>query len=500
MTPSHSGRQFISRRLGLAVVTALVLARSIPILVWSDLYFDADQAVMGLMARHIAEGRATPVFQYGVPYVLVLEAWLTAPLMWLSDSSVLLVKAVPVALNVITVGLLYWMLTTAALAPQWALLAVAPVAFAGAAAAHELSAALGMSIEPLLFTLLLWLLRERPVALGLMAAVAIKNREFALYAIAALGAVDLLRKRSAALWRPRLAGVVAFAVAWTTIGLLARQGSPFGPGSSAAMMDGDNVAVAAAAVCVAPDRIPSDVAMVTSELLPFLYGVRSTRWDAAGHPGPPPPDASWLWIPMAGALAAGAASGLWRARRGRPTEATWLAVYLLITGALAVAVYAATRCGNASFFTVRYLLLSLYVPVAALVLGFDQPRRSPIQAVLAGLTVVWLGVLAAGQVTVLREYLAAPPVSAYRQLARHLEQRGVEYILTDYWIGYHVAFLTGERVRPLTNFSRILEYSLAVEAHRDRATRITRITETPCENAVVVAAFYVCTPVPAAEP
>ena len=62
-----------------------------------------------------------------------------------------------------------------------------------------------MNIEPLFFSLALWLLRERPVALGVAAAVGIKNREFVLYAVAALLFLDLVRNRSAALWRPRIA-------------------------------------------------------------------------------------------------------------------------------------------------------------------------------------------------------------------------------------------------------------------------------------------------------
>jgi hypothetical protein len=42
-------------------------------------HFDSDQAVTGLMAKHLSELRAFPVFWYGQTYMLGVEAWLAAP-------------------------------------------------------------------------------------------------------------------------------------------------------------------------------------------------------------------------------------------------------------------------------------------------------------------------------------------------------------------------------------------------------------------------------------
>ena len=50
-----------------------------------------------------------------------------------------------------------------------------------------------MNIEPLLFAILLWRWRAWPVGLGITAAVAMKNREFTIYALAALVTLDLIR-------------------------------------------------------------------------------------------------------------------------------------------------------------------------------------------------------------------------------------------------------------------------------------------------------------------
>src|SRR3954451_9991864 len=56
---------------------------------------DGDEAVVGLMARHIAFGAERPVFYWGQPYLGSLEAFTAAPLFKLFDSSTALLKLVP---------------------------------------------------------------------------------------------------------------------------------------------------------------------------------------------------------------------------------------------------------------------------------------------------------------------------------------------------------------------------------------------------------------------
>src|SRR3954452_10114451 len=56
---------------------------------------DGDEAVVGLMARHIAFLGERPVFYYGQPYLGSLEAFSAAPLFKLFDSSTALLKLVP---------------------------------------------------------------------------------------------------------------------------------------------------------------------------------------------------------------------------------------------------------------------------------------------------------------------------------------------------------------------------------------------------------------------
>ena len=80
------------------------------VFVFFDAVFDADQAIVGLMAKHMAEGRTLPVFQYGQDYQLGIEAWLAAPIFWLFGPSVLALKlpllGINIALAVLLIALL----------------------------------------------------------------------------------------------------------------------------------------------------------------------------------------------------------------------------------------------------------------------------------------------------------------------------------------------------------------------------------------------------------
>jgi hypothetical protein len=489
-----SPRDIMSRRIGLILVIALTLARSMVPLAWGDIHFNSDHATTGLMAKHIAEGRALPVMQYGTQYVFVLEAWLSAPLMFISDRSPSVLAIVPVAFNVATVVLLYGLLTRGAdaLSPARALLATLPIAMPGVSAADELSEPIGMNIEPLFFSLALWLLRDRPVLLGVAAAIGVKNREFVLYAIAALLLIDFARHRSLAAMRHRIVSLLAFGVTWGVVGLLVGISSPFGPRTSMAGRGmGDNMAQATATLCVSPSQMPHDVAVVATRLLPFQYGLSSADWTTAGYPGAAPPDLGRLWWPFVILLLLALARGGWRTWRDGPTEMSWLGAFLVLVGLAAVAVYASTQCGRVGLGNLRYMLQSLFIAAGAAVLLLEREQRRTIVASAAVFLVAWAGWNAYGHATLLRTYLSSPPQRGYAQLARYLDEHDIRFIITDYWVGNHVSFLTGERVRSWSFFNRVQEHALEVDAHREEAVEVRPASAGPCEG-VRVGGFYVC--------
>jgi hypothetical protein len=82
-------------RWAYAAIFAATLAVRLPFWVESERFFNGDEAVQGLMARHVAQGRAFPLFYYGMNYVGALESWITALGFKLGAEGARLVKAVP---------------------------------------------------------------------------------------------------------------------------------------------------------------------------------------------------------------------------------------------------------------------------------------------------------------------------------------------------------------------------------------------------------------------
>src|SRR5687768_9387226 len=83
--------------LSLAALVLVGLVVRLAIIVSPLGEIDGDEAVVGLMARHIAFLGERPVFYYGQPYLGSLEAFSAAPLFVLFGSSTLVLKLVPTA-------------------------------------------------------------------------------------------------------------------------------------------------------------------------------------------------------------------------------------------------------------------------------------------------------------------------------------------------------------------------------------------------------------------
>src|SRR5262245_64327229 len=88
------------RAVWMAGLAILVVARSGVFVFSPGAHFDSDQAIAGLMAKHLSELRAFPVFFYGQTYVLAVEAWLAAPLFAIFGASPTVLKVPLLAMNV----------------------------------------------------------------------------------------------------------------------------------------------------------------------------------------------------------------------------------------------------------------------------------------------------------------------------------------------------------------------------------------------------------------
>src|SRR5919204_2227240 len=84
-------------QVGLAGLLLVGLAARLAVIGSQLGEIDGDEAVVGLMARHIAFLGERPVFYWGQPYLGSLEAFSAAPLFRVFDSSTLALKLVPTA-------------------------------------------------------------------------------------------------------------------------------------------------------------------------------------------------------------------------------------------------------------------------------------------------------------------------------------------------------------------------------------------------------------------
>ena len=147
----------------LAIVALLVVGRSLVFVLFEQAQFDADQAVMGLMAKHIAELRAFPFYAYATDYVLVVEAWLAAPFLALLRHVRWRACDCPSSCSTCVAGgmLVPILARELQLRPLVALMPALFFVAAAAGARGRTADRHGGNVEPFVYVLLLWLTRDR---------------------------------------------------------------------------------------------------------------------------------------------------------------------------------------------------------------------------------------------------------------------------------------------------------------------------------------------------
>jgi hypothetical protein len=488
-----------------AIVVVLVTGRCLAFVLFEQAQFDADQAVTGLMAKHIAERRAFPFYAYGANYVLVVEAWLAAPFVGLFGLSVAALRIPLVLLNatagVLLVGLLARELTLrplVALVPALFFVAAPPVLSA------ELLTAVGGNVEPFVYVLLLWLTRTRPVLFGVIFVVGFLNREFTAYAVSALLVVEAFEGR---LWRRdnlrQKAIVAAVVVAGLGVARLLRaRADVLGPGT-AGMGDASasNVSVALAFLCptLDPARIGANLSSLVGIQAPTLLALFPFRLATVNIMSPTIQGVAGLRTVFYAVMLGAALRLAWLAVRSRgrdagggtsPRAGLWFALYLGLIGLQSGVVWALSRCGPLDWMTLRYGLLTVFVPIALVAAYLAIERRAAGRWLVVLFVVAWAAVSLRAHADLLVHFRSGSRQSEYRLVADELVARGIGYVQTDYWAAYMIDFLTDERViATATDYMRIREYDVEVTRHIDRAVRLSR---TPCAGGEAVRVWYLC--------
>jgi hypothetical protein len=484
------------RLVVLTAVAVVILVRSAIFVFWEQAHFDSDQAVIGLMAKQLGDGRAFPMFLYGSNYIFAVEAWMAAPIFRVFGASVAMLKLPLLAINIAAGLLLVRLLEREGdLPPRYAAVASVFFILPPPGTTTMLLEASGVNVEPFLYTILLWMTRRHPAWFGAIFAVGFLQREFIVYALVALvivaAATGALFTRDAAR-RAAIATCTAMAV-WATVALLRPYSSAAGPGTSLTDMRAtSNVQEAMGRVCFDPGATFEGLKTLIGVHWMRLFGLRvepllNFSIDSTVSEG-----VRGAWVLLA------AAAGLALARivasvintRGVPRR-QYFSLYLTLVGVTSGAAFVLLRCGAVG--PLRYALLSIFAAVGVSAWYLQIERNPRLRIGFVGLVTAWALVSAIGHGRLWTEYATHPPVGGKRQLVKALEARGVRYGIADYWDAYAISFLTQERIiMKAEGFPRIYQYDREVEAHIGEAVRISR---TPCTGGeMAVPGRYLCPP------
>ncbi|OFW08537.1 MAG: hypothetical protein A3H96_15220 [Acidobacteria bacterium RIFCSPLOWO2_02_FULL_67_36] len=466
--------------IAVSALTAVVLLRSAVFVIWPQpAGFDSDEAISGLMAKHLSELRAFPVFFYGNNYILGVEAWLAAPLFALAGPSVTALRLPLLAVNIaIALMLLGILVRETGLRPLLAAVPILFFALAPPGTTMEYLEANGGNVEPLAYVLLLWLTRRRPNWGGVIFAVGFLHREFTLYGLIALLAIEAARGTlfTRVGIRRRLAMLRTGAEVWLFVQWIKLYSSAAGPGTTMEHLyrSHDNLVELAGRMCFDLATLPFGAWRLITIHWPTLFGTAPRPLVEFSID-----TKAWQGITggslLLGATIAVAATIVVRRliveRRWRPEYDA--CAYLVLVALLSSGAFVVARCGEVGL--MRYELLSI---LGAVGLGAWCLRASTgtwTRRVWVALALGVVLISAVAHARLLGEYVAHPPVAAKQMLARHLEARGVRYAYADYWLAYSLTFLRNEQtIVASEDFIRIPEYNRIVEAHRSEAIRISR--------------------------
>ncbi len=448
------------------------------------------------MAKHISELRAFPVFMYGQSYMLGIEAWMAAPVFLLLGVSVTSLKLPLLAMNlVIAILLLRILEREVGLRPAYAAAASAFFIVAPPGTAAYLLDASGGQVEPFLYVLLIWLTRRRPGWCGFIFGLGFVNREFTLYGLLALLAIEAadrsLFTREGI--RRRLAMLRVAAEVWFVVQVLFQYSSAMGPGSTVALMGTptNNLLNLAERTCLSASALVTGMGRIGSIHWPLLFGTSPqtlVHFAIYSHERQGMPGAG---IILASAMVLAVVRIVIRLVKERRWDRQCdFCAYLTLTGLLSSVGYAVGRCGEVGM-TMRYDLLSLLGAVGLSAWFLRTERSRAVAALWLVMLGIWTLVAELPHGRLLAEYVRHPPAGTKILIAEELQARGIRYGTADYWMAYYITFVTRERIiLAPSEVARISSYGQIVTEHASEAVRVSR---RPCGGGrAITAEVYLC--------
>lgn len=468
----------------------LVLLRSAIFALGEEVYFNSDQAILGLMAKHLSEFRGFPLFFYGQNYMLGVQAWIVAPFFWVLRPSVFAFRLPLVLLNaaaaVVFVRVLY---REVGLRPLLAFVAMLPFILPSPIAAASMIDGNGCGAgELFLYVAAFWALRRRPLAFGVLLAIGYLHREFTLAVLPGLAVVALFDRSTwtTAAVRNVLRGAVGFTIAWVVIDDLRLHFY----GASLALQ----VEQLGGHLCFRAAELPARLRYVVTDCLPALLGGRRLSLPPLGIGVAARAGSAVVGFVLLAGLAAMALRLPWTWRR--TTRESSFPVYLLVAGLAGLFSYSLACNANVRADPIfRYLHLAFFIPIAIFAAFVRREPRAAWRRAAVAVFLVAAGANLVDTVVAARAAYARPLPTPHRQLADLLVQHRVKYARAGYWDAYVVDFFTREKVIVgTTGKVRIPEYEAAVDAHPDTAATIQRY---PCDGGIRQAPWCIAFPSPA---
>jgi 4-amino-4-deoxy-L-arabinose transferase-like glycosyltransferase len=418
------GRLSAEAMLAIGLVAAAGVAERVFVYRSSMSVPDSDEAVVGLMARHVLQGQFS-TFYWGSWYGGTIESVLTAPIFFVFGTSWLALRMVPIILSAVA-ALVVWrtgrrLYGEPAASVAGAILWIWPPFLV----AHLTQQQSGFYASGLVFGAVLILLALRAVeaptrlrvgTLGFVAGVALWN-DVQLVAIVAPLIVWLC-------WRQR----AVLAQAWLAVPLLLLGASPWIVWNLRHDFGSFSTHI------TTRSSYPHRVRLFFSPLLPMLLGLRSL------YAQEPVLSAAFVDLVLFALLVA-FAYGAYRSRR-RDTGVLYVIVLAFPF------IYSLTRAAIVTD-EPRYLLqLS---PVLALLLGQAVSVRRHVRAasVVVVAAVLTLSGVTLAKADSWRDVHPRDPAIAPRDIQpvlHMLDDAGIDRVYAQYWVAYRIDFETDERI------------------------------------------------------
>jgi 4-amino-4-deoxy-L-arabinose transferase-like glycosyltransferase len=414
--------------LPLILVAALLLRLCLLLTVLDPI--QSDEAVIGLMAQHI-RGGARPLFDYDLLYHGPLEAYLAAPLFGLFGMNRFVMRLAPLAFSLLFVYAVY-LLANRLYGRQVALASALYAAIpAPMLTIWGLRFGAGyivvLTLSTLALRLALDLHRGAILPLVLLLLVGFWTHYVTGYTIAAIILVTGLaafRRRV-----PRLPGKAVAPVALAAVALLVGLLTQL----DASTASGSLSTAAGLLTMTFPVLLGFFQPSTSAELF-----ARQTAESGAGN----------AIAIILGALAA-AVVGRAAIRRIRQGD-TLLPLFVFLTLIIFSIFVTLLHSPSALLQEPRYLL-PLYgaIPLAAWALFDLVQRPARLRAIaLGGVVLLNLYGNLSMQPALNQPYVSGHTLADNRALIDWLDAKGIRHVYADYWIGYWLAFDSGERIVP----------------------------------------------------